>query len=134
MAFSPGAREAMRMGWYRIRLDLARTRAFPEGSRAHHLVLCVPLDPLQIVDADAVRSAPARATVVRSQPDQPETRGYLIPKAGGWVFSGGGRGGGEPLFHVEAHPLRVGEFVTVTEPDGAALTYEITSCEALELA
>ncbi|MES1975565.1 MAG: hypothetical protein V4472_24165 [Pseudomonadota bacterium] len=134
MAFLSGAREVVWMSWYMIRLDLARTRAFPEGSRAHYLVLRVPLDPLQIVDADAVRSAPARATVVRSQPDQPETHGYLIPKAGGWVFSGGGRGGGEPLFHVEAHPLRVGEFVTVTEPDGAALTYEITSCEALELA
>ncbi len=121
------------MPWYMIRLDLARTREFPEGSRERCYLLRVPLDEQQIIDSAAVRAAPERATVLRSWPDEPELNGYLVHKNKGWAFSyAPGDADDEPLFHLEAHPLRIGEYVTVTERDGTPLAFEISSCEELE--
>lgn len=123
------------MTWYMIRLDLARTREFPQGSREHCYLLRAPLDEQQIVDRDAVRAAPERATVLRSWPDEPDLTGYLVHKGKGWAFSyAPGDDDDEPLFHLEAHPLRVGEYVTVTERDGTPLAFEISLCKALEAA
>jgi len=121
------------MTWYMIRLDLARTRDFPTGSREHCYLLRVPLDAQQIVDLEALAAAPERATVLRSWPDAPDTAGYLVHKRKGWAFSyTPGDADDEPLFHLEAHPLRVGEYVTVTERDGTPLAFEIALCQALE--
>lgn len=121
------------MTWYMIRLDLARTREFPEGSHEHCYLLRVPLDPQQIVDREALSAAPERATVLRSWPDEPEMTGYLVHKRKGWAFSyAPGDADDEPLFHLEAHPLRVGEYVTITERDGTPLAFEIVSSEALD--
>jgi hypothetical protein len=120
------------MTWNMIRLDLARTKEFPEGSRAHCYLLRAPLDQLQIVDRKAVRAAPEQATVLRSWPDEPDVAGYLVHKGKGWAFSyAPGDQDDEPLFHLEAHPLRVGEYVTVTERDGTAVPFEISLCQPL---
>lgn len=121
------------MTWHMIRFDLARTREFPQGSREHCYLLRAPLDDQQIVDREALAAAPERATVLRSWPDAPDLTGYLVHKRKGWAFSyAPGDADDEPLFHLEAHPLRVGEYVTVTERDGAALAFEISLCQALE--
>lgn len=121
------------MTWYMIRLDLARTRGFPEGSREHCYLLRIPLDDQQIVDREAVAAAPERATVLRVWPDAPDTAGYLVHKRRGWVFSyAPGDADDEPLFHLEAHPLRAGEYVTVTERDGTPLAFEISQCRVLQ--
>jgi len=54
------------------------------------------------------------------------------PQAQGWTFSyGPGDADDEPLFHPEAHPLRVGEYVTVTERDGTPLAFLISLSEPL---
>jgi hypothetical protein len=116
-----------------IRFDLARTRDFPEGSRERCYLLRVPLDDQQIVDRKALAAAPGRATVLRSWPDAPDMTGYLVHKRKGWAFSyAPGDADDEPLFHLEAHPLREGEYVTVTERDGTPLAFEISLCQALE--
>lgn len=121
------------MTWYMIRLDLARTRDFPQGSREHCYLLCAPLDVHGIIDGTALAVRPERATVLRSSPDAPEMTGYLVYKRKGWAFSyAPGDADDEPLFHLETHPLREGEYVTVTERDGNPLAFEVSSREALD--
>ncbi len=121
------------MTWYMIRLDLARTRDFPDGSREHCYLLCAPLDVHGIIDGETLAGRPDRATVLRSWPDAPEMTGYLVHKRKGWTFSyAPGDADDEPLFHLETHPLREGEYVTVTERDGTPLAFEIASSEALD--
>ena len=121
------------MTWYMIRLDLARTRNFPEGSQEHCYLLRVPLDDRYLIDRDALRAAPERATVLRAWPDVPDLTGYLVHIPRGWAFSyAPGEDDDEPLFHLEAHPLRIGEYVTITEPDGTPLAFRISQCDPLQ--
>lgn len=121
------------MSWHMIRLDLARTKEFPEGSRAHCYLLRAPLDQRQIVDREAFQAAPERATVLRSWPDEPDIVGYLVHKPKGWAFSyAAGDDDDEPLIHLESHPLRVGEYVSVTENDGTARAFRISLCQPLD--
>ena len=122
------------MTWHMIRLDLARSREFPQGSREHSYLLRAPLDGQQTVDLEGLHAAPEKAEVLRSRPDEAEMRGYLIHKRRGWVFSyGPGDTDDEPVFHLESHPLRIGEYVTVTEGDGTPLPYRVSLCEPRSL-
>jgi len=110
-----------------IRLDLARTTDHPEGSAAHSYLLRLPLDEHGIVDRHAVGAAPERCTVLRSWPDEPDVHGYLRHGSKGWVFSyAPGEADDEPIFHLETHPLRLGEYVTITETDGTHLCFRVS--------
>ncbi|MES2097961.1 MAG: hypothetical protein V4459_14505 [Pseudomonadota bacterium] len=120
------------MTWYMIRLDLARSETFPTGSAAHSYLLRLPLDGDGHVDADAVRHAPAQATVLRSLPDAPEQAGYVLHRGKRWLFSyAPGEEDDEALFHLETHRLVTGDYVTVTEPDGTAQCFVVASCQEL---
>ncbi|MEP7005752.1 MAG: hypothetical protein ABI810_07200 [Sphingomonas bacterium] len=120
------------MTWTMIRLDLARNRAFPDGSAEHCYLLRLPLDDHGIVDADAIKAAPERATILRSWPDEPDIHGYLLHASRGWIFSyAPGESDDEPVFHLETHPLRLGEYVTITERDGTPLCFRVSRCDAL---
>ena len=33
----------------------------------------------------------------------------------------------ETVFHLETHPMRIGEYITLTEPDGSRLPFRVTS-------
>lgn len=114
------------------RLDLARSAAFPDGSAAHSYLLRLPLDPNDRVDAAALRAEPARATVLRVWPDEPERHGYLRHGRKGWVFSyAPGEADDEAVFHLETHPIRVGAYLTITEQDGTSLGFKVASCTNL---
>jgi len=120
------------MTWTLIRLELARSPEFPEGSAAHAYLLRVPLDGHAIADSDALRAHPERAEVLRIWPDEPDQHGYLLHHRNRWIFSyAPGEADDEPVFHLETHPLRLGEYVTITERDGTSLCFRITRCEAL---
>lgn len=120
------------MTWTLIRLELARSPEFPEGSAAHAYQLRVPLDGHAIADSGALRAHPERAEVLRIWPDEPDQHGYLFHRGKRWIFSyAPGEADDEPVFHLETHPLRLGEYVTVTERDGKPLCFRITRCEAL---
>ena len=122
------------MTWYTIRLDLARSHAFPEGSATHCYLLRAPLTNHGTIDAPAVLAHPERATVLRSWPDEAERRGYLIHDAGAWRFSyAPGEADDEPIFHLETHPLAVGAYLTVREQDGEELCFKVSRCDELSL-
>lgn len=124
-------RSLCRMSWKTIRLELGRTKEFPNGSAGRAYLLRLPLDEQGFVVDDQFSSNPERATVRRYWPNEADRNGYLIRKRGGWVFSYAlGDDDDELLFHLESHPIRLGEYLTITEPDGAKLPYRVVSCES----
>lgn len=105
--------------WNLVRLELARTPEFPEGSASRAYMLLVPLDEAGLIDAAALAKRPAMATVRRFWPNEPDQTGYLMRNGPGWVFSYAvGDDDDEQIYHLQEHPLRAGEYVTITDPDG----------------
>ena len=117
--------------WSLVRVELARTPEFPEGSASRGYLLRVPLDEEGRVDEAEISKNPQIATVRRFWPDEAGQSGYLVRKDHGWAFSYAlGEDDDEDLYHLEAHPLRLGEYVTLTEPDGDRLPFRVMRCEA----
>jgi len=116
------------MTWTTVRLELARTREFPNGSPAHAYVLRLPLTQEGTIDPQEFDARPELATVRRFWPGEPERSGYIIHKGGGWAFSYAlGEEDDEAIFHLESHPLRIGDYLTLTEPDGDKWPYQVKS-------
>lgn len=112
--------------WSLVRLELARTPDFPGGSASRAYMLRVPLDPGGLIDEAAVAERPAMATVRRFWPNEPDQTGYLLRNGKGWMFSYAvGEDDDEKVYHLEAHPLRIGDYVTITEHDGASYPFRV---------
>jgi hypothetical protein len=117
------------MTWKTIRLELARTPEYPEGSVAHAYVLRLPLDPEGVIDEEAFRAERDRAVVRRLWRGEPEQSGLVIRKRRGWAFSyEPGDDDDEGIFHLETHPIRLGEYLTLTEADGERLPFKVVHC------
>lgn len=120
------------MNWSSIRLELARTKEFPQGSASRAYLLRLPLDRDGLIDERSLGKAPARATVHRFWPNEPDLSGYVIRTSGGWAFSyRPGEEDDETVFHLETHPIRLGEYITLTEPDGSRLPFRVASLKQL---
>jgi hypothetical protein len=120
------------MNWKNIRLELARTKEFPEGSVSRAYLLRLPLDDDGLIEEAAFRALPAQATVRRFWPNEADLAGYVIRTPRGWAFSYRiGDEDDEAIFHLESHPLRVGEYITLTEPDGRQLPFRVASVKEL---
>lgn len=118
------------MSWKCIRLELARTREFPQGSASRAYLLRLPLDDDGLIDEFEIRARPALATVRRFWPNQADMSGYVIRTPAGWAFSyAPGEEDDEQVFHLETHPFRAGEYVTLTEPDGSRLPFRVASLQ-----
>lgn len=117
--------------WNLVRLELARTPEFPEGSASRAYMLRVPLDQAGLIDGEALARLPAMATVRRFWPNEADQTGHLLRGPAGWVFSYAvGEDDDEQLFHLEEHPLRVGNYVTITEPDGTRYPFKVVRSQA----
>lgn len=117
------------MTWKTIRLELARTAEFPNGSAAHAYVLRLPLGDDDLIDGSAFKHPNNNPTVIRLWPREPDKTGIVISKTGGWAFSyEPGDADDEALFHLENHPFRIGEYVTITETDGDCLPFKVVHC------
>lgn len=113
-----------------IRLELARTHDFPEGSTARQYLLTLPLDDDDRIDAAAIEAEPARATVRRIWDGEPDRHGYVIRTERGWALSYAlGEEDDEPIFHLETHPIRIGEYLTLTENEGEVQPFRIAECD-----
>jgi hypothetical protein len=109
------------MTWKTIRLELARTKEFPEGSASRAYLLRLPMDDDGLIDETELRDLPAQATVRRFWPNEPDLSGYLIRTSRGWAFSYRlGEEDDATIFHLETHPL-------LTEPDGRKLPFRVAS-------
>jgi hypothetical protein len=112
------------MTWTTIRLELARTEDFPNGSAARSYVLRLPLQSDGLINEQEYRTQPELATARRFWPNEPDRRGYLLQTPAGWVLSyAAGEEDDERIFRLDAHAIRSGSYLTLTEPDGAQLPF-----------
>lgn len=113
-----------------IRLELARSKELPGGSKAHGYELKAPLKPDGHLDGDAWREQPRGCTVRRFWGSEDDERGRLIHTARGrWAFSyvDGDDADDEPIFKLDTHVFKMGEYLSITEHDGIERTFRIAS-------
>ncbi|HVZ68353.1 MAG TPA: hypothetical protein VG891_02745 [Rhizomicrobium sp.] len=117
----------------RIRLELARTEGFPEGSSQHGYVFVAPLDDKGHIDAPAWRPLKDRCFVTRFWGDEPVQHGTLRHVGGGWRFDyeRNTHGDDEPFFKLEKHVMEPGAYVSLTEQDGVQRPFRVISVERL---
>lgn len=120
------------MPWTSLRLELARTAEFPQGSSRHIYLLHLPLGAGGLIDEAQLKDSPERATVHRYWGDEPSRAGYVVDTPAGWAISyERGEDDDEPLFHLETHRLQAGDYVTIVDSDGERLPMRIVSAVAL---
>ena len=115
------------MAWMRIRLELARSPDFPEGSARHGYEFVLPLDETGRLDRADYKMAPELCTVHRFWDGSADLIGTLRHTSRGqWNFSyHRGEMENEPIPHFAEHRFREGEYLTLREPDGAEHTFRI---------
>lgn len=121
------------MTWTSIRLELARTEEFPEGSPRHVYIVHLPLTPDGLIDEPRRAAHPELAVVHRYWEGERTLSGYVIKTPAGWALSyERGEDDDEQFFHLETHPLRPGDYVTVIDPDGERLPLRVAGTEELD--
>jgi hypothetical protein len=109
-----------------IRLELARTPAFPNGSAARSYVLRLPLGEGGLIDEQAFRNHPELATARRFWPNEPDRHGTLLHTGEGWALSyEPGEEDDERIFRLDAHAILPGGYLTLTDPDGERLPFVV---------
>ncbi len=117
------------MTWKTIRLELARTAEYPNGSAAHAYVFRVPLNDDGFIETDTLKKAEKRPEVRRFWRGEPDQRGVVIATDKGWAFSYRvGDDDDETIFRLKDHPLTIGEYITITENDGDEWPFRVVSC------
>ena len=115
------------MSWRRIRLELARTPQFANGSPRHGYELKAPLTEDGHLDVEAWREHKKGATVRRFWEGEDDEHGVLIhTRHRTWAFSDEpGEDDDTPFFHLETHRFAVGEYVSIREQDGETLPFRV---------
>ena len=112
-----------------VRLELARTPEFPDGSAAHGYEFVLPLDADGHIDVEAWHADKAACTVRRFWGEEDPESGYLIhTRHRTWAFSyAPGEEDDEPFFRFENHVFKEGEYVSLTGHDGDVHPFKVVS-------
>jgi hypothetical protein len=125
----------MTQGLSRIVLRLGRnpTVGLPEGDDHHGYVVVAPLDADGRLDVEAWRGLKAACTVRRFHPKEAPADGFLRRRGENWYFwyDAADEGPEEPAFKLGDHRFAPGEYVTVREGGGAALTFRVAEVAAI---
>jgi hypothetical protein len=111
-----------------IRLELARTKEFPDGSRKHGYEFVAPLAGDGHIDPEGWKEYGQACTVLRFWgDDEDDEHGQLMRTRGGqWSFSyEPGEADDEPIHRFDSHAFLEGEYVTITEHDGVARPFRV---------
>ncbi|MBL8542506.1 MAG: hypothetical protein JNJ63_01740 [Hyphomonadaceae bacterium] len=118
------------LGLTRVILRLGRNpeAGYPDGNDDYGYVIQAPLDANGKLDAALWREKREHCTVRRFHPHETPADGFLRHRGEHWYiwYDEADEGPAEPLIKLGSHELRPGEYVTVREPDGDALTFRIT--------
>lgn len=112
------------MSWRFIRLELARTPEFPSGSVSRAYLMRLPVGDDDLIDRSAFEQNPSRASVRRYWSTDADQRGSIVEQGADWTMQFDGR---RRLLKMNGTPLRLGQHVTVVEPDGTVLPFQIAS-------
>ncbi len=109
------------MSWKRVRIVVARSREFPEGSNRHGYELVLPLQADGRIDEKALKATPEVATVHRFWEGEGDSIGQILHRDGKWVISyTQGEADDEALHRFADHRFNEGEYVSVRAPEGGA--------------
>jgi len=119
----------------RIRLNLARSKEFPEGSARHGYEFVAPLDANGHIDPEQWRKHREHCGVSRFWGAEEEA-GRLVHKSGGseharWVFDydATATDDDEAGYRFGSHAFRSGEYVSISDEDGEMHTFQVASVE-----
>jgi hypothetical protein len=117
----------------RIRLELARSKEFPNGSPNHGYEFIAPLDSDAHIDAVLWQKYRENCGVTRFWGDNEEI-GYLVHKPGGpeharWVFDYRKTTHHEDEYGYRfgTHTFRFGEYVSIKDEGGELHTFRVVS-------
>jgi hypothetical protein len=112
-----------------IRLELARTKDYPQGSAAHGYEFVAPLDDDGHLDMTEWKEYHQVCTVLRFWAGEEDEHGLLLHGRGDrWVFSyEPGDDDDEPIFKFDNHRFVAGEYIAITEHDGVTRPFRIDS-------
>lgn len=120
----------------RIRLNLARSKEFPQGSPSHGYEFVAPLDGNGHIDIELWRAHREHCRVRRFWEGQDDEIGLVVHKPGGpeharWVFDYDltAVDDDESGYRFGTHAFRTGEYVSIRNEDGEMHTYVVASVE-----
>jgi hypothetical protein len=120
----------------RIRLYLARSKEFPEGSARHGYEFVAPLDKAGHIDVDLWHKHRDHCRVRRFWGGE-EEHGFLVHKPGGpeharWIFDYDQAkvDDDEAGYRFAVHAFRPGEYVSIRDEDDEMHTFQVMAVEA----
>ena len=120
----------------RIRLDLARSKEFPNGSNHHGYEFVAPLDANGHIDPHLWQQHRDHCRVRRFWGGEPDKVGRLMHKPGGseharWIFDYDPKrhDDDESGYRFGAHRFAPGEYVTISYEDGVSHTFRVISVQ-----
>lgn len=125
-------------GFHRIRLNMARSPGYPEGSKLHGYEFVAPLDAAGRIDLAAWKEHRALCKVRRFWQGEADQNGLLVHKPGGpkgatWTFDydPNADDDDEAGFRFGDHVFQIGEYVSIRDEDGEMQTFVVTSTDAV---
>ena len=122
----------------RIRLNLARSKEFPDGSSQHGYEFVAPLDAGGHIDVELWRKYRAHCGVRRFWGGEEQEIGRLVHKGGGaeksrWVFDYDVTDvdDDEAGYRFASHAFLPGEYVSIRDEDGDMHTFQVVSVAAV---
>ncbi|HEY1475058.1 MAG TPA: hypothetical protein VGF53_13360 [Pseudolabrys sp.] len=120
----------------RIRLKLARSKEFPQGSSKHGYEFVAPLDGNSHIDVKLWQGNRDHCRVRRFWEGEDDELGFLVHKPGGpeharWIFDYNPTRSDddESGYRFGAHAFRPGEYVSIRNEDGETHTFQVVSVE-----
>lgn len=120
----------------RIRLELARSKEFPNGSPQHGYEFVAPLNGKAHIDADMWQKYREHCGVKRFWKGEADQNGKLVHKPGGadharWVFDydNTAEDDDEAGYRFGVHKFASGEYVSIKDEDGDMHTFVVVSVE-----
>jgi hypothetical protein len=121
----------------RIRLNLARSKEFPEGSPRHGYEFVAPLDADGHIDVEQWKRDRAHCRVRRFWEGEEDQVGQVMyaargPEHGRWYFDydPDEAEDDERGYRFATHTFRPGEYVSIRGEDGELHTFQVVSVEA----
>ncbi len=119
----------------KIRIEMARSPEFPDGSAAHGYEFVAPLNSADHIDAEAWHQLRAKCRVKRFWQGEPDELGHLVRKPGGsWAFHydvHGDENDDETGYRLGNHIIRSGDYISIREHDEEMHTFKIVSVTPL---
>jgi hypothetical protein len=119
------------MSLSKIRIEMARSHDFPEGSALHGYEFVAPLDKTGHIDAKSWQRHRSQCRVKRFWEGVPDEIGHLVRKPGGsWAFHydiHGDVDDDETGYRFGDHAFTAGEYISIREHDEDMNTFRIVS-------